>query len=163
MNDEQDRLASVLRQAARASRPAFSDQLHARVRQAIAEDKAGPVTRRPAGPWRQRVAPFALAAAALLGIAFTGWWLSRPLDRGPDLTEAVRLDSDPELLTSIAGQAAEQVGLLVDATLGQQQWAYLDRDFQLATRLLLEQIPLISEPREGGPSPPRPPSDETDG
>ncbi len=162
--DDQDRLATFLRQEAQATRPLFSEPLHERICRAVTEDQIVLMPCRAATPWRQRLAPYAVAAAAVLGISLTTWWLSRPFGHGPDLTETVTAEPAPEVLTRITGQVAEQLGLLVDATLSRQQWGYLDHDVQLATRLLMEQLPLAPEPDEGTPSKPTPPlSKETAG
>lgn len=151
---EQDRLADHLRQEARATRPEFSQELHERIRQAVRQDELLLARNPPAASWRQRLMPLTVAAALLLGVSLTAFWVSGPPDRGPEATrpaESVKTTesvADPFELAGETGRAAEHLGLLMDSALSQQQWGYLDHDLQLAARLLIDQLPLAEVPDE---------------
>lgn len=158
--DEQRRLARRLEHEARATRPAFSEVLHARICRALEEE--GPARARPAGEPRKlaRWLPVAVAATLLVGAALVGSWWSRsarpgttpvvqsPRPAAPSVAPAVAVAdasdavADPDTITRPTGQVAEHFGLLVDEAISEGQWAYLDHDVGVAVRLLMNQVPL---------------------
>jgi hypothetical protein len=170
-NDQEQRLARRLEREARATRPAFSEVLHARIRQAI-EREAAPRPRRSSAPRVPRRRLFAAVAAALVvGAALLAWWRSRP-EPGqpkplahPSAPQAPSEDPDaalakipeevpeavagPGAITGPTGEIARHFGLLADAAVSEGQWAYLDHDLGVALRLLADQFPL-----DGGASEP---------
>jgi len=81
--EEEQRLARRLEQEARATQPAFSESLHARICQAI-EEEVEPARARPAGTPRKRAGwlPVAVAATLLVGAALWALWWTGPLHPG---------------------------------------------------------------------------------
>ena len=169
-NDQKQRLARRLKREARATRPAFSAALHARICRAIEQEGAAR-PRRSALPRMPRRRLLAAAAAALVvGAALLASWWSRPEPRRPtpvakpsapqtpseepgaaladvpqELSEAV---ADPGTITGPTGQIARHFGLLADKAVSEGQWAYLDHDLGVALRLLADQFPLDGESTE---------------
>jgi hypothetical protein len=61
----------------------------------------------------------------------------------------LRPDEDLQSPTDVPGNPAVDIGLLVDSTLTDRRWAYLDHDARLAARMLLTQLsPSIVWPEE---------------
>jgi hypothetical protein len=110
----------------------------------------------------------AVAATLVVSVCLAAWRLFqppgpawRPIDTDivindvpdpagdPDVNPAVDPDVgpvvDPEMITGPAGEAAEQVVMLVDATLTTGQWAYLDHDARVAVDMLVGQLPFDIE------------------
>ena len=146
--EDEQRLADRLKLEARATRPAFSETLHARICRAVKESGA-PMRRRPMTlPRRHRWLLLAAAATLLLSVSLVAWWLTRPpgsATRSPGFKVAVveRQDPavDPGMITGPAGQMAGEFGKLVDSTLETGQWAYLDHDARVAAQFLMDQLP----------------------
>jgi len=167
LNDEERRLADRLKREAQATRPAFSEALHARICQSLRQGEV-PVRRpgtegagqRPkVGPeawslwsatWWLRSGrwPVAIAATLLVGVSLVAWWLGRPPGPEPGPSELVAIPTesldpvaDPDMITGPTARTAEHVGALVDSTVSAGQWAYLDHDARIAFRLLMDQLP----------------------
>jgi hypothetical protein len=147
--DEERALAERLKGEAQASRPAFSEDLHARICGAVRAGQAGPDRPRDALAGRARWAYVALAAACLVGAAALAWRLTTPAVSPANAPDTAKLPAGPsspptdlETLTGIPDRTAEHVGALVESTLANQQWAYLDHDARLAADMLLDQFPL---------------------
>lgn len=159
-SDGEKRLADRLKREASATRPAFSENLHARICQALQRCEA-PASLRP----KRRRLPrrwvlVAVAATLLVSACLAAWRLFRPPGPAwrPIDTDIVVVDVpdpagdpdvspvvDPEMITGPAGDAAEQVVMLVDSTLSTGQWAYLDHDARVAVELLVGQLPFDVE------------------
>jgi hypothetical protein len=154
-DDEWRDIADRLQYEARQTRPVFSDSLHARICRAVEQDEmAEPL--RPAAPQGLFRAGIAATVAATLAVGvlylvwqgnFTG---ARP--KPGDLAGAggqekdivlpkPMPDEDSPSPTDVPANPAVDIGLLVDSTLTNRQWAYLDHDTQLAARMLLDQLP----------------------
>ena len=163
--EDHDRLADALRREARTTRPAFSESVHARVRQAVNAERTIVAPQRTAMPWRRHWVPLvAVAAVLLLAVSLTAWWLNKPSPFEPELTRTTASEPDLTGFASITGLAAEQLGQLVDSTLMQQQWGYLDHDVQLAAQMFMELLPVGPATGETPPSDAvTPPSAETSG
>ena len=145
--DDEKILADRLKREAQASRPQFSELLHARICRAIGQSKLQTARRPAAVQWPWRWAYAAIAATLLVGVSLVAWRLSTapgPSPRPPvedlarddsarPLRELPRLDEVDRTVT--------QVGSLVDSTLTTQQWAYLDHDARLVAELLIDQFP----------------------
>jgi hypothetical protein len=151
-NHDEQRLADRLKREAQATRPEFSEALHARIRQAIEQD-AAPAPRPRLRLRSPRRWTWALAAAAVLaGVTLVAWWRARPHGPGPapgpigpqiaQIDEEPESIADPDLITGPAGDTVEQLGMLADAALTTGQWAYLDHDAGLAIRSLVDRLPL---------------------
>ena len=151
-NHDEKRLADRLKREAQATRPEFSEALHAQICQAI-EQGAAPAPRprlRLRSPTRW--AWVLVAATLLASVTLVAWWLGRSTDRGPgpapgpsDLQIAVdepESIAPPDLITGPAGDTVEQLGMLADAALTTGQWAYLDHDAGLAIQSLVDRLPL---------------------
>lgn len=164
-NEGHDRLADALRREAQTTRPAFSESLHARIRQAVSAERTIVAPQRAAMPWRQHWTSLAAAAAAVLvAVSLSAWWLNRPSQFEPKLTRTTPSQPDVTEFASITGLAAEQLGQLVDSTLMQQQWGYLDHDAQLAAQLFMELLPVGATSDESPtPDAATPPPAETSG
>jgi hypothetical protein len=147
--EDEQRLADRLKREARATRPAFSEALHARICRAVSD--SGPAARRrpSTSPWRHRWLLLAAAAALLLSVSLVAWWLAPPSaspTRSPGakvaFVEPHEPTVDPEMITGPTGEMAEEFGKLVDSTLETGQWAYLDHDARVAAQFLMDQLPI---------------------
>jgi len=144
---------------AEASRPAFSESLHQRTMAAVrARASVSPASREPertlspparqSRPWRGWSLSIATALATCV-MLWAGWraWDSQRgpgQDRGPapqvaEQPVAVQPERDGGL--PISPPVSEELTALVDNTIAQSQWAYLDHDARLATDLVLSQLP----------------------
>ncbi len=144
--DEKWDMADRLRHEARQTRPSFSESLHARICRAV-EDNAVAEPRRPAAPTLPGRVGIAAAVAATLavGLLYLAWpndSSTETVQKRPEMVEP-RPSVDEELQppTDIPGNPAVDIGLLVDETLSDRRWAYLDHDVQLAASMLLDQLP----------------------
>ena len=163
-HEEDAALGELLQREAEQTRPAFSDELHARICRAVAEaDMAEPP--RPAD--RRRVVrvmiDVVVAVSLLIGVVYLIGQAVAPDPTelnptvpnptvpnpnnlaGPGSTDhdVVEPEIDERLPTSIDVPAnpAVDLGLLVDSTLTNRRWAYLEHDAQLAADMLLAQLP----------------------
>ena len=150
-----DVLRSALKDDAAASRPVFSEELHAKIVGAIQEktrQKTSVALRRV--PRRTAMAGWlAVAAASLLvGGTLLAWHLasnripSTPPGIAPSRPAVVLAQADePEMdldeLAGLANDAAKDLDLLVRTRLTEGRWAYLDHDARLAAEALLDQLP----------------------
>ena len=161
-HDENWDMADRLRHEAKQTRPAFSQSLHARICRAIEQDEMAEPPR-PAAPPRFGRAGITAAVAATLaiGVLYLVWQGNSP--SGPfspsgsapnpgDIVGSARqektivdpqprADEDLPSPTDVPGNPVVDIGLLVDATLTNRRWAYLDHDAQLAASMLLNQFP----------------------
>ena len=166
--EDQRRLAERLRREAAAERPAFSEALHRRIVAGVArrDIKPRPTAARRLGPRTWLTAALVASVAVTAAIAVSRYAnrsisdpaapqetvAVTPSHTSPDHTspnpqpsEQPELDPlGPELgpLDAVAGVTAQSVGSLIDATLRESQWAYLDHDARLAADMMLAQIPL---------------------
>ena len=145
--DDENVLAESLKRAASASRPAFSESLHARICRAVERGKTR--TSRPAAGARssRRWLQAAMAAACVLIACVVAWWPSDltgpkpdPLDVNRSVAETVDPLAPLDELTTATGRTAELGLLAVDYSLTTGRWAYLDHDAQTAARLLIDQL-----------------------
>jgi len=145
--DENGALADLLQQEAEQTRPAFSESLHARICRAVEESSVAELPRPAARPRLVRVGIAAVVAATLaIGVFCLARHGAKPNTvAGPGSTDhdsvAPEPDEDLQPLADMPGNAAVDIGLLVDSTLTNRQWAYLDHDAQLAATMLLDQLP----------------------
>jgi len=166
--EDQGRLAERLRREAAAERPAFSETLHRRIIAGVArrDIRPRPTAARRLGPrtWLTAALVASVAVAATIAVS---WYVDRgisdpavpqetvvvtpshvsPEHISPDPQPSEQPELDPldaELyrLEVVASVTAQSVGSLVDATLRESQWAYLDHDARLAADMMLAQIPL---------------------
>lgn len=153
--DEERKLADRLRGEAEATRPAFSEALHARICQSL-KPRAAPLTRQSGG-WRSSRTWLSAAVAVTLvvSVAILASRPGRPPRPGvlPPSGGAASIDlqetaADPDMITAPTGEVAQRVGLMVDEALTKGQWAYLDHDARVAVRLLLDQLPFDAESTE---------------
>lgn len=151
--DDEKALADCLKREAEASRPAFSEGLHARIRQEVAHGELHSWRRPAARPLGRRWISAAVAATCVVSASLVAWQLvawhlstrSVPEPGPPEVTALVSEPADPLAgLSAIADvtDRAEHVGMLVYSSLTTQQWAYLDHDARIATRMLIDQWPL---------------------
>ena len=145
--DQEKRLAEALERDAEATRPAFSESLHARLCEAVRSSESDarmPAARRT----DRRLAKYATVAAcaATVLVAAVLWgtvWFPGPPDHE---TASADVTPDPiagmRALTKLGDETAADVGAFVDSTLGEKKWAYLDRDAATATRMLADQLSL---------------------
>ncbi|MBN2475442.1 MAG: hypothetical protein JXB62_12595 [Pirellulales bacterium] len=146
--DDERALARRLKREAAASRPAFSEPLHARICQAVGSRRPSVVRRPQPRTWQSGLALAATAAVCLAG----AWWIASQWNRPPAPTPkrrnvaAVPEPGDPlrelDQLVEMPNVTAENVGTAVQAALNTRRWAYLDQDAQVAARLLMDKLPL---------------------
>jgi hypothetical protein len=162
-HDEKRAMADRLRNEARQTRPTFSESLHAKICRAVEGSKIAEPPRRVAPSRLGRIGiAAALAASLVVAVSYLVWQGSTP--SGPEFPrrlmpkpdnlasldgqEDIAVEPDPELgpdedlqsPTDVPGNPAVDIGLLVDATLADRRWAYLDHDARLAARMLLTQL-----------------------
>lgn len=168
--DKERALADGLKREAEASRPEFSEALHARIRRAVAESP--PRAGRPIDPLRYSpVRRWAyVAAAATVAVAATAIVWQAVLTPAPDLAPTnvaptnvapthVAKSPDPDggpsgvpqsdplkglnvFVEKITGDVPERVDRTMASTLIAGQWAQLDHDARLAASLLTDPLPL---------------------
>lgn len=146
--DNQKALADRLKREAEASRPAFSETLHARICRALQQRKAT-VYRHPATLWSRRRWVFAaVAAACLVGTLLVVRQVVHSPRPQPGPSEIVHQPrptreptSDPlapvNALVGLPERAPK-----VESTLLAGQWAHLDHDARVAASLLIDPLPL---------------------
>jgi hypothetical protein len=148
--DEEKALADGLKREAAASRPRFSEPLHARICRAVSvrRAEAGVQSLRRRVQWRlasAAAAASALVCAALVAWAIYSYYLPGPATQPPELAGVERENLDPlgELgaIATITNNTASDVGRLVEANLTANQWAYLDHDARVAVDLLMDHLP----------------------
>jgi len=149
-------LAERLKHEAEVTRPAFSEALHARICRAVGQcelrelpQPSAPLLRRP-WVWS------AIAVTLLLGALLLVWKTRVPTGPTPEpIGVARRTEREPEpaeeaeLPTDVIVDVPVDVGVLVDSTLANRRWAYLDHDARLAAQVLIAQLPLdMTSPTE---------------
>lgn len=157
--DESGALADRLRQEAGQARPAFSESLHARICRSVEEADMAEPSRPTARPRLVRVGLAAAVAATLAVGVFSiiGQGIApNPVTPNPGslvnngatsngTTDYDIVEPEPDEAfqapTDVPVNAVVDLGLLVDSTLTNQRWAYLDHDARLAATLLLDQLP----------------------
>ena len=153
---EKRTLADQLRFEAHRTRPAFSESLHARICRSVGQSEMAPPPR-PAPRRRAGAVLIAAAVAASLAVAVLCWAWLRHGDRGPvpdprhlvlPTPQEKRIikpepgpDEDLQSPGEVPNNPAVDFSLLVDSTLVNRRWAYLDHDARLAARMLLDQLP----------------------
>ena len=155
-HDEKWDIADRLRHEAKETRPEFSESLHVRICRAVEQCEMAEPPRPVALPRFGRPGISAAVAATLaLGVLCLVWQGSSPSGSvlkpgkivGSAGQEEALVEPEPrpnEALpspTDVPGNPAVEIGLLVDSTLTNRRWAYLDHDAQLAARMLLDQLP----------------------
>jgi hypothetical protein len=165
---EEQALADRLRREAAACRPEFSEFLHRELCCAVrrceaAKASADPV---PASGWllRHRIAT-AIAAVGVLAAAVIAWQVVtvvddsaprhavnpslagsvapvRPASAPEVVHEAVDSPTELEMVGTLADRATEEIGILVESTVTQRHWTYLDQNAKLAFEALNNRVPL---------------------
>lgn len=151
--------AARLRAEARRQRPAFSESLHVRLRQAIERARREPaaVALHPAAAPRRWSLGLAMAATILLS-AVVAWRIANsrgPVSRTESVAERVPnvpmriegLDRPAPVVELVAvadfgRDAVREIGMMADEALVAQQWGYLDHDASLALDMLADGIPV---------------------
>lgn len=178
-NGAQDRwLASLLKSAAEAERPAFSPELHNRILRQVLSAQADHVRRLEPTPSRRNLQLWAVAILAVCSSTLLAVWLgggfgqrdsrvppgangkmaSQPQSFGGPLrgfpgtsapTPALGRQSLQKLITA-PDVTAEQVKTALQE-LEERRWASLDQDLLVAGELLKKQIPLglVAQLRDG--------------
>jgi hypothetical protein len=143
--EDETALAQRLRGEAHASRPEFSEQLHARICAAIRMHRPRSQAPRKTSLTLRRWACAAATAACAAGVVLAAgraFWRADPRHDLTDRAVAAVEPSAPPDLEALASGTAQRWGALVDAAWTTSQWAYLDHDARLAANLLLDQLPL---------------------
>ncbi len=147
--DEEARLEDRLKREADALRPSFSEALHEQICRALPQRRRPRQPRADALRLRHGWLSVAIAATLLASVPLVGWRLGRSPSVGSRaiVTEVVRIErpgppAGPELITESAARTVERVSMLVDSTVSDGRWAYLDHDARVALQLLMDQMPL---------------------
>lgn len=152
--DDHKILADRLKHEAEASRPAFSETLHARIVQTLEQASQQHETQPPPPParswWREPWLLTVAAAVCLVITSLAAWRLAVWSGPRPDpiggaaVVPSTPDDSVPALdaLVEMPDGTARRVGTYVDLELRDRRWAYLDHDARLAAELLMDQLPL---------------------
>jgi hypothetical protein len=163
-HDNDHRLLAVrLRDEADASRPEFSESLHEFLCRSIGPQETKHVSRLSPRIWRQPWLIMAAAAACfLVGITIawqSGLVLWHPGDEDPsevakdvnepatESTERHREETHEfEQVAILADTATDRLSTLVQSTIAEQQFAYLDHDARAALEGLVAQLPFDVPP-----------------
>ena len=153
-HEENTALTELLKQEAEQTRPVFSGALHARICRAVDE---ADMAERPRPVDRRRlvrvIIDVAVVASLVVGVFYLLYQGATPNPitpnpdsmAGPGSTGHGVVEPEPEedLQTPIdmPVNTVVDIGLLVDSTLTNGRWAYLDHDAQLAANMLLDQLP----------------------
>lgn len=152
--DDKKVLADRLKLEAEASRPAFSETLHARIvqtiEQAIEECETQPPPPRGRSWWRESWLLAVAAAVCLVITSLAVWRLAVWSGPRPDpIGGTAEVPSSPDdsvpaldALVEMPDGTARRVGTYVDLELRDRRWAYLDHDARIAAELLMDQLPL---------------------
>ena len=167
-HDEKWDLADRLRQEAKQTRPAFSESMHVRICRAVEQNEMAEPPRPATRPRFRRTGITAAVAATLaVGVLYFVWQGNSPSGRfssgrpfSPDVSvpkpgdivgtagrEKAVADAEPRpnedlpSPTDVPSNPAVEIGLLVDSTVANRRWAYLDHDARLAANMLLDQLP----------------------
>jgi hypothetical protein len=161
-NRDEQRLGDRLRREALESRPAFSEELHARMVRAVRQSEVfdAPKRRRPSFPdawWSLRPVRIAAACACVLAAAIVGWRLTgRGIEPGgphspapPEWVAPMAVDGGTDEVTGgllaiseLADRVAGQLDKMLDSQVVSEDVAYLDEDARLAVRGLIAQLPV---------------------
>ena len=154
-------LADRLRREAAADRPEFSESLHQQICHAVRhcdETKPSPDLV-PTSRWPMRRAmATAIAAAALLAATLIIWQTATN-DTTPNRAEkpspsgalgstpqrqyaAIDRPTEMEMVGALTDLATEQIGIVVESTVTQRHWDYLDENVSLAFEALNNRVPL---------------------
>ncbi|NUQ66002.1 MAG: hypothetical protein HUU20_26375 [Pirellulales bacterium] len=150
-------LKERLRREACLTRPAFSERLHQRLRQAVRQCSAAAD---PRSRLRDRENPSLLwlVAGAIAGVFIVSliFWPPGKFDErdgsarsaqrhSPIAASLPRPPQEADGLATIAAWTdldAERFDVLVDSTLATRRWAYLDQDAQTALAMLADHVPV---------------------
>lgn len=157
---EEQALADRLRREAAACRPEFSETLHRQLCRTVRRCEATQSVADPisASPRLLRYGvPAAIAAAGVLIATVVVWQTirdDRTADRvmNPSLadagvavgppTTAAPTPTELEMVGDLAARTTEQIGILVESTVTQRHWAFLDQNAKLALEALNDRVPL---------------------
>jgi len=161
ISPEQERLlADRLRREAEASRPEFSDALHAKICQAVERSSHRPLRRRETSGSARRSTYVAVAVAVLVSATLVVWQAiprSAPTGVPPEVAESVSPKVDVrEPSQGIAFEHIENLNRLVETLDGAPQrfdrtvesaliagpWGGLDHDVRLVTSMVTEPLRL---------------------
>ena len=167
-SDEEQALADRLRREAAACLPEFSETLHRQlccaVRRCEATKPAADPVPVSGGLLRHGIVT-AIAAVGVLAVTVIAWQAMK--DDGvpgravnPSLAGSVAPVRPPtasapegahvatdtlidlEMVGDLADRATEEIGILVESTVTQRHWAYLDQNTKLALEALNNRVPL---------------------
>jgi hypothetical protein len=164
MPGDEQVLADRLRREAAADRPEFSESLHQQICHVVRHcDETKPSADLvPASGWPTRHAMVTAIAAAALLAATLVIWQAATNDTTPHRAEAPspsgsieELGSTPqgqyatidaptemEMVGALTDLATEQIGILIESTVTQRHWNYLDENASLAFEALNNRVPL---------------------
>lgn len=135
-----DPLGAHLRHEADLTCPAFSAELHERLREALACEKAMPAATGILPRVRARRWPLAAASAAAVALTVAIWfWFDAR--RSPNERLAAAAGDEFVKLVAISRRLPEQVSGLIDSAVSRGRWAYLDEDMQTAINALVRSLP----------------------
>ncbi len=146
--DNENVLSDRLKNEAEASRPEFSESLHARICEAVRSGEVSP-RRRAATRSRRPPAYACVAAACLAVVSVVAWQLAGP--RTPEPGGTALTVQTPEQLGELYALREPADHLAAADPLPSQDWAYLDHDARVVTRLLVDQLPLNTLASNGEP------------
>ena len=167
-SDEEQALTNRLRSEAAACRPEFSETLHRQLCCAVrrcetTKPAADPV---PVSAWRVRHGiATAIAAVGVLAATVIAWQAmtddgapvhianpslavsgapvrSRTLSAPERTHMATDTPTELEMAGDLADRATEEIGILVESTVTQRHWTYLDQNAKLAFEALNDRVPL---------------------
>ena len=148
-HDDKGNLADRLRHEAKQTYPPFSELLHARICRAVEENEMVEPRRLTTQRLPGRVGIAAAVAATLaVGLLYLAWNYDSSSETVTKPNE-IAMDEGLQPPIDIPSNPAVGIGVLVDETLTDRRWAYLDHDVQLAASMLLDQLPAsIALPEE---------------
>jgi hypothetical protein len=140
--DADRRVIARLREEAEQSCPAFSEELHNRLRAAVLPVAAHAPIRVPHGAWTLATAAALIVVA---GMALLGWFRISRVSTSPAAVVAA-WSSLPES----AQLGVQEINRLADGFATWQPWTDLDHDARLAASAVAESFPLQGGRESGG-------------
>jgi hypothetical protein len=138
-------VADRLRREIGQSRPEFSEELHARLRQALRQEQANKLSQPAARPAAGRLSRWAsvLAAICLLAAVCAAWQAMHVArDVGPN-APTLATDRKPSLgsMSELAHRAVAKTDAMVSAAVKADRWAGLDQDVRSVLKMPVARLP----------------------
>lgn len=145
ITDKEKAVADRLRREIGGLQPAFSEELHARLRQALQQYQTEnmPMPRRqPTSNWHLRWASVVAAISLLLVIVITWQTINTDRDAGHDATVLAKdRKTSIGIISELANRVTTKTDTMVDSAVKDQRWACLDQDARAVLKTPTARLP----------------------